>query len=382
MFYIFIYFLFCRLEGSCNHVAALLYALVDITDYKLKGLDAATSKQCAWNIPRKRRLSPKKASDVVLIKRQHLSEYKSSAVNQTQFAEKLKSVRTQCWLVTGEYSQTGRAARTVCINYTGTRFHVFRQDRHFIRKLQNSIHWFCLQVVLFRRRNLATQNATCLQSKCSLWHTARAGRLTSSYFGDICKRKKDTAPESLVRSILDYTTFSNKHTKWGLSHEPAARRRYVEHMKKTHPHIKVQPCGLIINKEKTFLACSPDGLVKCSHCQPCQGLLEIKCPSVHRQKTPEEACSDKTFFCELVEGLVTLKRNHNFYYQVQGQLGASGKIWCDFVVWTMKGMSVERIVFDEAFWKSMVEKLHSFYVNAIVPELFTHRIKRGKSLNI
>ena len=355
---------------------------MDITDYKLKGLDAATSKQCTWNIPRKRRLSHKRASDLVSIKRQHLSEYKPSAVNQTQYAEKMKvSAPNAGWLLVSTAKKEEQPEQ-----YVST---IPEPDFMFSDKTDISSENcrtvftdFVCKLSCTEEEIFQTQNATCLQSKCSLWHTARAGRLTSSYFGDICKRKKDTAPESLVRSILDYTTFSNKHTKWGLSHEPAARRRYVEHMKKTHPHIKVQPCGLIINKEKTFLACSPDGLVKCSHCQPCQGLLEIKCPSVHRQKTPEEACSDKTFFCELVEGLVTLKRNHNFYYQVQGQLGASGKIWCDFVVWTMKGMSVERIVFDEAFWKSMVEKLHSFYVNAIVPELFTHRIKRGKSLNI
>ena len=37
------------------------------------------------------------------------------------------------------------------------------------------------------------------------------------------------------------------------------------------------------------------------------------------------------------------KRNHEYYTQVQGQMGVSGASWCDLIVYTKKGTSVERI---------------------------------------
>ena len=136
-------------------------------------------------------------------------------------------------------------------------------------------------------------------------------------------------------------------------------------MKEEHTHITVMRTGLIVHEDLSFLATSPDGIVQCTHCQPSQGLLEVKCPSVHRNDTPAQACEDKSFFCEAVNGTVTLKRNHNYFHQVQGQMGDSGRKWCDFVVWTLKGMSVERIKFDEQLWERMFTKLKTFYTGHI-----------------
>ena len=67
-------------------------------------------------------------------------------------------------------------------------------------------------------------------------------------------------------------------------------------------------------------------------------------------------------------------------YQVQGQLGVYELNWVDFVVWTKKGISVQRIKFCDATWHSMLQKLKEFYIGCVVPEMFTRRIKRGKSL--
>ena len=44
--------------------------------------------------------------------------------------------------------------------------------------------------------------------------------------------------------------------------------------------------------------------------------------------------------------------------------------WCDFVVYTTQGISVQRILFDNDYWnKELVPKLVSFYDNCIVPEI-------------
>ncbi|WAR06926.1 hypothetical protein MAR_016884 [Mya arenaria] len=72
-------------EGeSCNHVAALLYALVDIGSKLKDGLNAPTSTKCKWNQPRKRKTSPQRS--------QHLLTTctRLNPLNSLAFGEKLK----------------------------------------------------------------------------------------------------------------------------------------------------------------------------------------------------------------------------------------------------------------------------------------------------
>ena len=53
------------------------------------------------------------------------------------------------------------------------------------------------------------------------------------------------------------------------------------------------------------------------------------------------------------------------------------KIW-DFVIWTLKGLLVLRVKFDEAFWKKkMLPNLVAFFKVAIVSEVLTERVRRG-----
>ena len=62
-----------------------------------------------------------------------------------------------------------------------------------------------------------------------------------------------------------------------------------------------------------------------------------------------------------------LKQHHAYYAQVQRQMGCTEAQWCDFVVYTKKGMSVERITFDRAYWVELQEKFCQYH--------FTHFIK-------
>ena len=56
-----------RLAGSCNHVAALLYALEEFVRFGLREeVDSPTSRLCKWNRPRGKKVQPKKVVDVRL----------------------------------------------------------------------------------------------------------------------------------------------------------------------------------------------------------------------------------------------------------------------------------------------------------------------------
>jgi len=70
----------------------------------------------------------------------------------------------------------------------------------------------------------------------------------------------------------------------------------------------------------------------------------------------------------LLEGFITYEkwfgtliraalRLFTYYAQVQGQMGITGAEWCDFVVYTKKGMSIEQIPIDPQYWDELVGKL-------------------------
>ena len=68
--------------------------------------------------------------------------------------------------------------------------------------------------------------------------------------------------------------------------------------------------------------------------------------------------------------MVVLKDSHPYYCQVQGQLGIGNKPWCDFVIYTRRGLNVERIHFDQEFWNNrLLPKLIEFYDNCMAPEI-------------
>ncbi len=152
--------------------------------------------------------------------------------------------------------------------------------------------------------------------------------------------------------------------------EVNARKTCSKYMQEnSHPHLCTIRASFVIHQQHGWLGCSPDDWV--AHpdsAEDLNGIAEYKCPYTTPEMTPEEACNGiKGFFCTLHNGTVTLRRNHNYYYQVQGALGVTGRKWCDFVVWTPQGISTERILLDQAFWESKVPKLECFFDTAVLP---------------
>ena len=51
---------------------------------------------------------------------------------------------------------------------------------------------------------------------------------------------------------------------------------------------------------------------------------------------------------------------------MQGQLLITGKEYCDFVVWTPKGIVIDRIYQDFNFTEKLSQKLSIFYVDFMI----------------
>lgn len=204
-----------------------------------------------------------------------------------------------------------------------------------------------------------------------MWLHLRRSRITSSSFGVVCKRRATTPVGNLVKNLLYHSASLNAPSlRWGRENEDSARKSYVEEKAKRATPVSVLKAGLIISEQKPHLACSPDDLVEDMSSVDVHGTAEYKCPYSARGLSPIEACSQiKGFYCDLKDGKLRLKRNHNYHYQVQGVMAITQRKWCDFVVWTPKGTSIERIEFDLPFWEKMAPKLDTFWNKAILPEL-------------
>lgn len=98
-------------------------------------------------------------------------------------------------------------------------------------------------------------------------------------------------------------------------------------MKKKN-NIKIKECGIFIDIKQNYLAASPDGIIGD------EGIVEIKCPSSAANFTHKDAIKNiKITFAYIDEhGNVKLKRNDNYFYQVQGQLHITRRTDCVFIV--------------------------------------------------
>lgn len=173
-------------------------------------------------------------------------------------------------------------------------------------------------------------------------------------------------------NILQPKQFASAATGWGIQQESAAIHQYIEYQwSHGHPELTVAPCGFYISEAHPYLGATPDGAVfDVSTAEEPFGFLEVKCPYTQRNITPAEACSTPGFCCMLEDNpdgtpRLFLCTNHLYNAQVQGH-----RPWSDFVVYTTKGIHVQRIKFDKVYWeKKLLPKLIEFYDNSLGPEI-------------
>lgn len=232
-------------------------------------------------------------------------------------------------------------------------------------ELWNSLPYYSAEEV--SRIEAATRE----QAVSELWKQHRNGRITSSKAHHVWNRMKTQGAEkkscdSLVSSITG-KTFVNPHIpalKYGRVNEPFAVSAYMSSQKTSHSNLKVMQCGLFVMEDHIFAAASPDRLVSCSCCG--EGLLEVKCPF---SAANQPANVKHVTYLEVVNGKTRLKRMHEYYSQVQYQMGVTKRLWCDFFVYTKSDYFVERILFDETHWVELLTSATNFFKTYICDAL-------------
>ena len=55
-------------------------------------------------------------------------------------------------------------------------------------------------------------------------------------------------------------------------------------------------------------------------------------------------------------------------------MGLSGIKWCDFVVYIYEGLIITRVDFDEKYFKSVINKMNTFYRDFYIDELIKNNL--------
>ena len=123
-------------------------------------------------------------------------------------------------------------------------------------------------------------------------------------------------------------------------------------------------CGLFVDKERSYLGASPDGLVGN------EALIEVKCPFAGRNEKIHPGKHFPFLTTDSVTGQFKLKPNSKYYFQIQGQMFIAKKKCCYFVVYTFKDLFIQNIDFDLEYCEnSLFPKLELFYDKYFKPYL-------------
>ena len=150
--------------------------------------------------------------------------------------------------------------------------------------------------------------------------------------------------------------------RWGCGHENDAIEAYRLIAESKHSNLIITENGLFIDIENPYIGASPDGLLCCSCCG--EGVLEVKCLLCVKEKFPD----DEHNFCmtKQANGEWILKQD---LYQIQTQMHVCRRNYCDFVIWSEKGILMDRVYIDSNFFDIIIDDLKHFFVYGILPEI-------------
>lgn len=379
-------------NATCKHIGALCYAFSNFCEQgTLPDFLSCTQQLQEWNKPRPKKLDPVPVANLLshqlTIKQpSKLQRHPRTSTNYDPRPPHLRCTnRLEIDKLRADLLSLGQpcALLTILVPDVNLALHDHTYTKEPVDKetIQTQMHSHltypcpyspeelikkCVhilnQLLVTSEERKEIERLTRHQSDSPFWFEVRSKRITSSKCGQILKQKSRT-PALLKNILYPKPLFPDPAPiRWGRVNESVACQKYTEFMQLNgHPHIVVEAeCGFIVHLEEGWLGASPDGVVSDPVRNPSFGLLEIKCPYSVREISPAEACQDPSFYCYISDdGSIKLKRNHSYYHQVQLQIYVCSDIcnWCDFCVYTTKGIAVEHITVDREWIQKCIPEL-------------------------
>ena len=215
------------------------------------------------------------------------------------------------------------------------------------------------------------ESATREQTKSKLWFQFRAGRITASKMRAVTRTDPSYPAESLIKSVCYpvENRFETEAIKWGLNHEKGASQCLIRKLEEDeHENVRVENSGIFVSEDYPFIGATPDSIISCDCCG--KQLVEVKCPFTKKDELLNVTDEKANFYLKKDEsGELHLDNNHEYFFQVQTQMGVTKVEPCLFVVWTAVDLHVEQILFDEGNWQEMCRTAEHFFRTAVLPEL-------------
>lgn len=241
------------------------------------------------------------------------------------------------------------------------------------------------------------EEATRNQSMSFAWYEQRAGRITGSTFMQASRTSLQNPSKSLITKICSdkKIELNVPALMWGKEHESDAIKLYESTLtgqletsivcksltdSNIHENFQVEQFGLCILKEKQWYGASPDSIVYCDCCS--FRVLEVKCPFSLRDKSLQEEIDSGNFYIiKDEEGIYKLKKNHQYFYQVQLEMYVCSMENCDFMVWTPNEFIIINVPFDLEFMKIQIAICDKFWKDAILRELLLRTLESSSNVD-
>ncbi|XP_065679565.1 uncharacterized protein LOC124814931 [Hydra vulgaris] len=398
------------LLGSCNHVAGLLFWIEAAILIGVSHI-TCTSALSNWNIPTlKKQIEPAEVYKFLFSKDNYLNKaiQKSSELRKEKLNLKRnfnvmsdsqvkalldsKCVREDFYknikdlIPKSCFCENMCAKKKIKINlFVPT---ILEIGKSFIEncdpelEISNLSDFFADSLFYSDEQIQHLYKETVEQSNSVMWHNHRVGRVTASRFKSIVdtvdKHGFDLEHHFFnIAFIMGYqtvnTTWQMKH---GLNCEVHAKAKFTSLFKKNHSNCTFYDPGMLILKQYPFISCSPDLEVSCT-CHG-NGLLEIKSPASLIGQIPS---TDNYKHIKMNKNQeIMLRKKSEYYYQVQGQMAITNKIYCYFFVFTFEGSITIKVNFDELFWDNICKKLCLFWRKLVAPEILSGSLKKKYEL--
>ena len=211
------------------------------------------------------------------------------------------------------------------------------------------------------------EKATVKQSKCTLWHNHRIGRITSSKMHRLFTLRPSTDRTCAVKEIIERHHVKTPAMTYGLQKESIARVAYTKYSRMFHDGFVCTESGLILDPELPYLGASPDGLVECDCCG--KGCLEIKCLKTYENGLPDPGTVSDIPSNFPIDDEYQLKKTHPYYTQVQGHMLVCKVGYCDLYLWSKSNSTAVRVFRDDNFIQELLNKLHNEYKTHVLPAI-------------
>ena len=158
---------------------------------------------------------------------------------------------------------------------------------------------------------------------------------------------------------MQYETPSSNlsNLKYGREMEKRSKGSYHTLIEPYHSNFAITKTDLHINADYPHLGASPDWIIEFDFCG--KGLVEIKCPRKYSTGLKGWK-NDKKF---AIDSSKSVKKDHPYFEQMQGQMFPFGVRFWNFFVWTPveNDYLLFRIERDEHFISQALPKLDDYF---------------------